>query len=94
MVLNMTTSPNINTYWHLLKDLSAEEKLSLVELLVKSIKLPRQKNGSKASPKSAPDREAMVAYILSYENPSPSFGDAGEWQRREREDRELPFRNG
>lgn len=80
----------------MLKDLSAEEKLSLVELLVKSIKLqqPRQKNGSKASPKSAPDREAMVAYVLSYENSSPSFGDAAEWQRREREDRELPFRNG
>jgi hypothetical protein len=34
---NMTSSPQINAYWLLLKDLSAEEKLSLIELLVKSL---------------------------------------------------------
>lgn len=91
---NMTTSTNIDTYWHLLKNLSAEEKLSLVEMLVKSIKSqqPQQKNGKKANLKSAPDKKEMVAYILSYENANPSFGDAAEWQRQEREDRELPFR--
>jgi hypothetical protein len=33
----MNISSNINPYWLLLKDLSAEEKLSLIELLAKSI---------------------------------------------------------
>jgi len=33
----MQKAPNLNPYWLLLKDLSLEEKLSLIELLVKSI---------------------------------------------------------
>lgn len=89
----MTTSANLNTYWRLIKDLSVEEKLSLAELLIKSIKShqPQRKKSGKSSTKSASDRKEMVAYILSYENANPSVGDAAEWQRREREDRELPL---
>ena len=37
----MQSSPNLNSYWLLLKDLSAEEKLSLIELLVKSLQATR-----------------------------------------------------
>jgi hypothetical protein len=37
------------------------------------------------------DHQKMIDYILSYQNDTPSFGDAAEWQRRERADRELPF---
>lgn len=33
----MPRASNLNPYWVLLKDLSTEEKLSLIELLVKSI---------------------------------------------------------
>ena len=35
----MPSSANLNPYWLLLKDLSAEEKLSLIELLVKSLQI-------------------------------------------------------
>ncbi len=37
------------------------------------------------------ERQKMIDYILNYQNDKPSFGDAVEWQRRERADRELPF---
>ena len=37
------------------------------------------------------ERQKMIDYILTYQNDKPSFGDAAEWQRRERADRELPF---
>ena len=37
------------------------------------------------------ERQKMIDYILSYQNDSPSFGDAAEWQRAERADRELPW---
>lgn len=91
----MQSSPNLNSYWLLLKDLSAEEKLSLIELLVKSLQvLPIQAGGNKQhrnEQKQKPgEREKMIQYILSYQNTQPSFGDAAEWQRREREEREMP----
>lgn len=37
------------------------------------------------------ERQKMIDYILSYQNDSPSFGDAAEWQQAERADRELPW---
>jgi hypothetical protein len=37
------------------------------------------------------EHQKMIDYILSYQNDTPSFGDAAEWQRLERADRELPF---
>ena len=37
------------------------------------------------------ERQKMIDYILNYQNDTPSFGDAAEWQRRERADRELPL---
>ena len=93
----MQASVTLNPYWLLLKDLSASEKLSLIELLVKSLQMPPSANGSKKSPRNGQkqkpsEREKMIQYILSYQNAHPSFGDAAEWQRREREDRTLPFR--
>ena len=43
-------------------------------------------------PEQKPDeRQKMMDYILNYQNDNPSFGDAAEWQRRERADRDLPF---
>ena len=43
-------------------------------------------------PEQKPDeRQKMMDYILNYQNDKPSFGDAAEWQRRERSDRDLPF---
>jgi hypothetical protein len=38
------------------------------------------------------ERQKMIDYILNYQNDKPCFGDAAEWQRRERADRELPFK--
>jgi hypothetical protein len=37
------------------------------------------------------ERQKMIDYILAYQNDTPSFGDAAEWQRHERADRELPL---
>ena len=37
------------------------------------------------------ERQKMIDYIMSYQNDKPSFGDAVEWQKAERSDRELPF---
>ena len=37
------------------------------------------------------ERQKMIDYIMSYQNDNPSFGDAAEWQSRERADRTLPF---
>ena len=42
------------------------------------------------TPEQKPDeRQKMIDYILNYQNDKPSFGDAAEWQRRERADRDL-----
>jgi hypothetical protein len=91
----MQVPVSLNPYWLLLKDLSAEEKLSLIELLVKSLQgVSVAKKNAEKSPKENKQnpiqREQMIHYILSYQNEQPSFGDASEWQLREREDREIP----
>jgi hypothetical protein len=33
----------------------------------------------------AHERQKMIDYILAYQNDKPSFGDAAEWQRHERQ---------
>jgi hypothetical protein len=91
----MQVPATLTAHWLLLKDLSAEEKLSLIELLVKSLQMPPTvKNGSKKPPRNAKpaptEREQMIQYILSYQNAQPSFGDAATWQHQQREDREIP----
>ena len=91
----MQASATLNPYWLLLKDLSASEKLSLIELLVKSLQISPSANSSKKPPRNgqkqkASEQEKMIQYILSYQNAQPSFGDAAAWQQREREDREMP----
>lgn len=43
------------------------------------------------APKLPDERQRMIDYITNYQNDNPSFGDAAEWQSRERDDRELPF---
>lgn len=50
----MGASLNLNPYWLLLKDLNAEEKLSLIELLVKSLQ------SSQPSPKGKKNRRSPV----------------------------------
>ena len=42
-------------------------------------------------PKLPDERQQMIDYIMNYQNDNPSFGDAAEWQSRERADRELPL---
>jgi len=91
----MQVSAQLNPYWLLLKDLSAEEKLSLIELLVKSLQGSATSKNNLEKPqrnkKNAPtEREQMIQYMLSYQNAQPSIGDAAAWQRQEREDREMP----
>jgi len=41
----MQLSANLKTYWLLLKDLSNEEKRSLIELLAQSLKVPATQKG-------------------------------------------------
>lgn len=53
----MQVSSNLHPYWLLLKDLSMEQKLSLIELLVKSVKTSATapKKGKKQPEKSGED---------------------------------------
>jgi hypothetical protein len=64
------------------------EDLELMLQLAKRLRIPysQPSNGSGSKKKNL---QEAIQYILSYENENPSFGDALEWQRREREDRDL-----
>lgn len=64
------------------------EDLELVMQLAKRLSIPYSKNvGQKSDPES--DLQEKIKFILAYQNENPSFGDALEWQRQEREDRDL-----
>ncbi len=63
------------------------EDLSLLLSLAKRLHIPYSQSDAEAPATEA--REEAIAYILSYQNDQPSFGDAAEWQRQEREERPL-----
>jgi hypothetical protein len=70
----MQVPATLNPYWLLLKDLSAEEKLSLIELLVKSLQMPQP------APKSKPpsrhiDDKAWVRRIAGSWNDFPETAE-------------------
>ncbi|MCE7922646.1 MAG: hypothetical protein DYG98_06295 [Haliscomenobacteraceae bacterium CHB4] len=64
------------------------EDLELVMQLVKRLRIPYSKNVEQKK-RSASDLQETINFILAYQNDTPSFGDALEWQRQEREDRDL-----
>lgn len=43
------------------------------------------------TPVPSSERQKMVSYILAFKKDRTSFGDAAEWQRLERSERELPW---
>jgi hypothetical protein len=62
----MQVSATLNTHWLLLKDLSTEEKLSLIELLVKSLQgapvTLSKANQKQRSKKSKPSTDSGWVY--------------------------------
>lgn len=72
-----------------------ESKYNLLLQFLKSITYVEIETTDVQSVKDAPkvpdERQRMIDYIMNYQNDNPSFGDAVEWQSRERADRELPF---
>lgn len=63
----MGASINLNPYWLLLKDLNAEEKLSLIELLVKSLQTsPTSSKGKKQRGSPANDNEWVQRFAGSW----------------------------
>lgn len=66
-----------------------EEKIAKILALAKKLNIIVEKKDTVIAKN---DREAIKHRILNFkaDNPSP-FGDAAEWERKQREDRELPF---
>jgi hypothetical protein len=55
-----------------------------------------QRLGIEIVGKTIPDiknEAAMREWAMNYFSDNPSFGDASEWQREERKDRKLPYRD-
>lgn len=66
-----------------------EEKIAKVLALAKKLNIIVEKKGT-VSTKN--DRETIKQRILNFKADGPSpFGDAAEWERKQREDRDLPF---
>lgn len=66
-----------------------EEKIAKVLALAKKLNIIVEK---KESVIGKNDREAIRHRILNFKADGPSpFGDAAEWERKQRKDRELPF---
>jgi len=58
-----------------------EEDLRLLLDLIQRLNLPVVQNAQKnIQTKPAKEQQKMIDYILSYQNDSPSFGDAADWQ--------------
>ncbi|MVZ62482.1 hypothetical protein [Sphingobacterium humi] len=64
-----------------------EEKIAKILALAKKLNIDFEKK------ESGIDKKAIKQKILNYKSDSKlPFGDAAEWERNIREDRELPFK--
>lgn len=66
----MQLSANIKTYWLLLKDLSNEEKRSLIELLTQSVKASADKKDKTEKQESPGEANWVDAYYGSWNDTS------------------------
>jgi len=67
-----------------------ESSLAKIIALAKKLNVTIEQTIPKVEDKG--EREALKNWILNFKAIAPSsFGDALEWQLKEREDRELPF---
>lgn len=71
--------------------LEEEDLLACFFYASKVVEMKPVRRRRKPSPSPA-ERQKMLDFIMSFQNENPSFGDAAEWQRRERAaERELPW---
>lgn len=77
---------------HITVRIEREDDLrQLLELIRKlNLAVVQAKPGPVSLPSS--ERQKMLDYILAFKKDRTAFGDAAEWQRHERNDRELPWR--
>lgn len=65
-----------------------EEKIAKIIALARKLNIIIEKKDTIVKN----DREAIRSRILNFRSNEPSpFGDGVEWERKQREDRELPF---
>lgn len=67
-----------------------ESSLAKIIALAKSlnVSIEQRNNGIR----NAAERDELIKRILNHKTSEPSsFGDPAEWERQEREDRDLPF---
>jgi hypothetical protein len=74
-------------------EISDPQDAELILSLVRRLNIPfKQKSAAKPSKSEEDERKERRERILNFKAPHPSsFGDALEWQLKEREDRYLPF---
>ena len=67
-----------------------EKSISKIIALAKKLDVSIEQRGKLIEDQN--EKDEIVKRILNFKasNP-PSFGDAAEWERNQREDRELPF---
>ena len=68
-----------------------DDDLRLLLDLIRRLGLPIIRTSVLEYNESNIDKQKMIEFVLSYQNDKPSFGDALEWQRLERNGRSLPF---
>ncbi|MDB5007155.1 MAG: hypothetical protein JWQ84_3622 [Mucilaginibacter sp.] len=67
-----------------------EKSLSKIIALAKKLDVIIEQRGKLIDEKI--EKEEIIKRILNFKaSTPPSFGDAAEWERNQREDRELPF---
>lgn len=67
-----------------------KEKIAKILALAKRLNIIVEKKDTVVIDKS--DKEAIKQRILSFKSGTSSpFGDAAQWEREQREDRDLPF---
>lgn len=70
----MQLSANIKTYWLLLKDLSNDEKRSLIDLLTQSVKASASNKG-KSEKQKAPDEDNWIDAFYGSWNDTPETAE-------------------
>jgi len=88
---SFTFVKKIGVMTHITLRIDREDDLRQVLDLIRKLNLSIIQTKPPFTPLSNSEKEKMSNFILTFKKDRPSFGDAAEWQRRERSERELPW---
>ena len=72
-------------------EVNNDHDIELILNLARRLRIPYRQTTAATEKKSVDQTERIQRILMFRQSKPSSFGDASEWQRKERKDRDMPF---